>query len=130
PATARAPPTGRAPPVRPTMRRRGVARATEADRLRRRIRRPPGHWALLAFCLGALVLLLFVQGVSVHAIGASSTPRPVHGAAPLAGDGPILAERGGRLVPRGALPAREVALTFDDGPDPRWTPRIAALLRR
>ena len=25
---------------------------------------------------------------------------------------------------------RRVALTFDDGPDPRWTPRIAALLRR
>ncbi len=25
---------------------------------------------------------------------------------------------------------RRIALTFDDGPDPRWTPRIAALLRR
>jgi cellulose synthase/poly-beta-1,6-N-acetylglucosamine synthase-like glycosyltransferase/peptidoglycan/xylan/chitin deacetylase (PgdA/CDA1 family) len=25
---------------------------------------------------------------------------------------------------------RRIALTFDDGPDPRWTPRIAAVLRR
>src|SRR5947208_14099478 len=104
------------------MRRRGEGGAggvAEAARLRRRIRRPPGHWALLAFCLGALVLLLFVQGVSVHAIGASGTPRPVHGAAPLAGAGPILTERDGRLVPRGSLGPREVALTFDDGPNPR-----------
>jgi peptidoglycan/xylan/chitin deacetylase (PgdA/CDA1 family) len=27
-------------------------------------------------------------------------------------------------------PGRRIALTFDDGPDPRWTPRIAAELRR
>jgi cellulose synthase/poly-beta-1,6-N-acetylglucosamine synthase-like glycosyltransferase/peptidoglycan/xylan/chitin deacetylase (PgdA/CDA1 family) len=110
---------------------RGPASAPErAARLRRRIRRPPGHWAILAFVLGVLVLLLLVQGVSVHAIGASRTPRAVPGAAPLAGAGPILQERGGRLVSRGTLPPRQVALTFDDGPDPRWTPRIASLLRR
>uniref|UniRef100_UPI0017CAA101 bifunctional polysaccharide deacetylase/glycosyltransferase family 2 protein n=1 Tax=Sporichthya sp. TaxID=65475 RepID=UPI0017CAA101 len=29
-----------------------------------------------------------------------------------------------------ALPARTVALTFDDGPDPRWTPRVLDVLRR
>jgi cellulose synthase/poly-beta-1,6-N-acetylglucosamine synthase-like glycosyltransferase/peptidoglycan/xylan/chitin deacetylase (PgdA/CDA1 family) len=84
----------------------------------------------MAFVLGVVVLLLLVQGVSVHAIGASGTPRPAHGRAPLAGAGPILEERGGHLVPRAALPAGQVALTFDDGPDPRWTPRIAAALRR
>ncbi|MGH3080637.1 MAG: bifunctional polysaccharide deacetylase/glycosyltransferase family 2 protein [Gaiellaceae bacterium] len=28
------------------------------------------------------------------------------------------------------LPGKRIALTFDDGPDPRWTPRIAATLRR
>src|SRR5207247_4225224 len=26
--------------------------------------------------------------------------------------------------------SRRIALTFDDGPDPRWTPRIAAVLHR
>jgi cellulose synthase/poly-beta-1,6-N-acetylglucosamine synthase-like glycosyltransferase/peptidoglycan/xylan/chitin deacetylase (PgdA/CDA1 family) len=31
---------------------------------------------------------------------------------------------------RGAQPGKRIALTFDDGPDPRWTPRIAETLRR
>jgi cellulose synthase/poly-beta-1,6-N-acetylglucosamine synthase-like glycosyltransferase/peptidoglycan/xylan/chitin deacetylase (PgdA/CDA1 family) len=29
-----------------------------------------------------------------------------------------------------ALPARTIALTFDDGPDPQWTPRIREVLKR
>jgi cellulose synthase/poly-beta-1,6-N-acetylglucosamine synthase-like glycosyltransferase/peptidoglycan/xylan/chitin deacetylase (PgdA/CDA1 family) len=33
-------------------------------------------------------------------------------------------------VPREAPVGRQVALTFDDGPDPRWTPAIAAVLKR
>jgi peptidoglycan/xylan/chitin deacetylase (PgdA/CDA1 family) len=28
------------------------------------------------------------------------------------------------------MPARTVALTFDDGPDPVWTPKVLAVLRR
>src|SRR2546429_548537 len=32
--------------------------------------------------------------------------------------------------PRPGPPGRRIALPFDDGPDPRWTPRIAAALRR
>jgi cellulose synthase/poly-beta-1,6-N-acetylglucosamine synthase-like glycosyltransferase/peptidoglycan/xylan/chitin deacetylase (PgdA/CDA1 family) len=28
------------------------------------------------------------------------------------------------------MPPRTIALTFDDGPDPRWTPRILAVLKR
>lgn len=37
----------------------------------------------------------------------------------------VLTERSG-----GEVPGRAVALTFDDGPDPRWTPQVLALLRR
>ncbi|MEU9080542.1 polysaccharide deacetylase family protein [Kitasatospora sp. NPDC048538] len=36
----------------------------------------------------------------------------------------------GRLVPHGPRGVDAVALTFDDGPDPRHTPRILALLAR
>jgi len=43
---------------------------------------------------------------------------------------PILSARGSRLVSTQPPPGRRIALTFDDGPDPRWTPKIAAILRR
>jgi peptidoglycan/xylan/chitin deacetylase (PgdA/CDA1 family) len=41
----------------------------------------------------------------------------------------------GRVVPRAEVlnklvDSHTVALTFDDGPDPRWTPRVLAVLRR
>src|SRR5207248_5872342 len=76
-----------------------------------------------------LVVLTF-EGISVHTIGASAESRGLSGAAaPLTGSRPLLAARGGRLVSVEPPPGRRVALTFDDGPDPRWTPRIAAVLR-
>jgi peptidoglycan/xylan/chitin deacetylase (PgdA/CDA1 family) len=37
---------------------------------------------------------------------------------------------GTRVVWHAAPEARRVALTFDDGPDPRWTPLVLALLAR
>jgi cellulose synthase/poly-beta-1,6-N-acetylglucosamine synthase-like glycosyltransferase/peptidoglycan/xylan/chitin deacetylase (PgdA/CDA1 family) len=102
-----------------------------APETRRSIRRPRGHWTLLAFLGVVLLLLLFVEGVTEHTIGVSSTSRPAHGApARIEGSGPLLTERGGRLVSRPFAPSRAVALTFDDGPSPQWTPRIAATLRR
>jgi peptidoglycan/xylan/chitin deacetylase (PgdA/CDA1 family)/spore germination protein YaaH/GT2 family glycosyltransferase len=36
----------------------------------------------------------------------------------------------GHIVERGGNAPRQVALTFDDGPDPRWTPRILDVLRQ
>ena len=49
---------------------------------------------------------------------------------PLASVGPILTWDGEKLATRGGGPGKRVALTFDDGPDPRWTPRIVAALQR
>jgi len=43
--------------------------------------------------------------------------------------GPVIHEAGGRMVAE-RLPPGAVALTFDDGPDPVWTPRILDALRR
>ena len=70
-----------------------------------------------------------MQGLSTRTTGRSATPARASGG-PLQSAGPILVWNGDRLISRGLRPGRRIALTFDDGPDPRWTPRIAATLRR
>jgi cellulose synthase/poly-beta-1,6-N-acetylglucosamine synthase-like glycosyltransferase/peptidoglycan/xylan/chitin deacetylase (PgdA/CDA1 family) len=101
-------------------------------RRRPRLWRPPAHWRLLGFCLLVVSALILFEGIVTHTIGASGTPAPgdTPGAAPLAGSRPILTSVRGGLVSRQPAPGRRVALTFDDGPDARWTPRIVAVLRR
>jgi cellulose synthase/poly-beta-1,6-N-acetylglucosamine synthase-like glycosyltransferase/peptidoglycan/xylan/chitin deacetylase (PgdA/CDA1 family) len=87
------------------------------------------RWALLALLLLAFVVLLGVQGLSTRTTGRSATPFP-GAAGPLASAGPVLTWDGRRLVSRDISAGKAIALSFDDGPDPRWTPRIAATLRR
>jgi cellulose synthase/poly-beta-1,6-N-acetylglucosamine synthase-like glycosyltransferase/peptidoglycan/xylan/chitin deacetylase (PgdA/CDA1 family) len=96
----------------------------------RRIERPPAHWSLLALLLGSLLLLLGAQGLSTATTGRSATATTGVGDPALHGSAAIWRIEGERLVPSEAPVGRRVALTFDDGPDPRWTPRIAAVLRR
>jgi cellulose synthase/poly-beta-1,6-N-acetylglucosamine synthase-like glycosyltransferase/peptidoglycan/xylan/chitin deacetylase (PgdA/CDA1 family) len=98
-------------------------------RIERRIERPPAHWGALVLLLLALTSLLCAEGVAEHLTGRSGTP-PSKGDAVLPRGESLFAARGDRLVARGKKPGRRVALTFDDGPDPTWTPRIAALLLR
>ena len=108
----------------------GVPRNRDAG-LRRRRWRPPAHWRLLGFCLLVVSALILFEGFATHTIGVSAEPRAaVGGSAPLAGSRPLLRARADRLVSQQPPPGRRVALTFDDGPDPRWTPKIAAVLRR
>ena len=108
-----------------------ASRAARAARLRSRIRRPPAHWALLGFCLAGLAVMLAVQGVAAHTTGASGTAAGGSGASPLAGRPALLAlGRGETLAGREQRVGNRIALTFDDGPDPKWTPRIEAVLRR
>jgi peptidoglycan/xylan/chitin deacetylase (PgdA/CDA1 family)/glycosyltransferase involved in cell wall biosynthesis len=102
------------------------ARAAE---IRRRISRPPAHWSLLAFLAAVLVLLLLVHGLTAESVGQSRTPLGRERSA-LAGSQPLLTAEGGGLRSRPPPPRRRLALTFDDGPDPVWTPRIARALRR
>jgi len=91
---------------------------------------PRGHWRLLAFCSLVVLAVLAFQGFATHTVGASSEPAGGQGnAAPLAGSRPILVARGSRLVSIQPPPGRRIALTFDDGPDPRWTRRVADELR-
>jgi cellulose synthase/poly-beta-1,6-N-acetylglucosamine synthase-like glycosyltransferase/peptidoglycan/xylan/chitin deacetylase (PgdA/CDA1 family) len=84
----------------------------------------------VGFCVLVLLVLLLVQGFTVLSTGASRTPLAGTGGSPLAGSGAILRDAGGHLVTRGRPPGRRIALTFDDGPDPRWTPRVLDVLRR
>jgi cellulose synthase/poly-beta-1,6-N-acetylglucosamine synthase-like glycosyltransferase/peptidoglycan/xylan/chitin deacetylase (PgdA/CDA1 family) len=108
-------------------------RSETGRRLARRIERPPAHWFLLGLLLGTLILLLLAEGLSVHATGASGTPPPLPADRSRALDtneALYVAGPDGRLVPRQTPVGRRLALTFDDGPDPRWTPEIADTLRR
>jgi cellulose synthase/poly-beta-1,6-N-acetylglucosamine synthase-like glycosyltransferase/peptidoglycan/xylan/chitin deacetylase (PgdA/CDA1 family) len=91
-------------------------------------RDPRAHWLLLVFVLAVLFAALSFNG-SVHHIG-GGPGRPGHPATAVAAPaGPLVALADGQLTGRG-MPAGTVALTFDDGPDPVWTPRILDLLRR
>jgi cellulose synthase/poly-beta-1,6-N-acetylglucosamine synthase-like glycosyltransferase/peptidoglycan/xylan/chitin deacetylase (PgdA/CDA1 family) len=92
-------------------------------------RRATSRWLLLAVLLVALVALLGAQGVSTRTTGRSATPLDAPDG-PLASEGPMLSASDDGLRSRPAASDRLVALTFDDGPDTRWTPRIAATLRK
>jgi len=102
----------------------------------RRLRREPrAHWVLL--CLFMLVLLgeLCLNGYVSHvgAEGSGPTERPgAGGVAPAAVTGGPAVQRvgGDGSVSGRAMPAKTIALTFDDGPDPVWTPQILAVLSR
>jgi cellulose synthase/poly-beta-1,6-N-acetylglucosamine synthase-like glycosyltransferase/peptidoglycan/xylan/chitin deacetylase (PgdA/CDA1 family) len=93
--------------------------------------RVPAHWRLLSFCFVVVAVAIVFEGIATHTIGASAEPHEAAGGqAPLLHSRPILEARGSRLVSTQPPPGRRIALTFDDGPDPRWTPKIAAILLR
>jgi peptidoglycan/xylan/chitin deacetylase (PgdA/CDA1 family) len=102
--------------------------AARAAQIRLRIRRPPAHWTLLAFLAAMLLLLLLVCGLTDESVGGSRTPLASSRSQPAASQSLLTAD--GRRLRSRRLPRRSVALTFDDGPDPDWTPRIARELRR
>jgi cellulose synthase/poly-beta-1,6-N-acetylglucosamine synthase-like glycosyltransferase/peptidoglycan/xylan/chitin deacetylase (PgdA/CDA1 family) len=110
----------------------GRRRSEQSRQLGRKIERPPAHWSLLALFVGALILLLFAEGLTEHTTGASGTPpRLPEGQAAIPPRATLLvAGDDGQLSPRQLPVGRQIALTFDDGPDPEWTPRIAATLKR
>ena len=98
--------------------------------MRRRIERPPAHWPLLACVVLGLLAVIFLYGLTNQGSGGSATGTGAPAAASGHAASPILSEQGGKLRPVGRVKANEVALTFDDGPDPEWTERIAAVLRQ
>ncbi len=75
-------------------------------------------------------MLLTVQGVATHTTGRSGTPSGSSAESPLAGQPSLLSLKNGRLVGHETLVGKQIALTFDDGPDAHWTPRVAEVLTR
>jgi cellulose synthase/poly-beta-1,6-N-acetylglucosamine synthase-like glycosyltransferase/peptidoglycan/xylan/chitin deacetylase (PgdA/CDA1 family) len=84
---------------------------------------------LLVFGVGVLLLILFANGLSTQTTGRSITNDPSRHPA-LSRSRPLLTADGDRLRSPQPAPRRRIALTFDDGPDPKWTPRVVAMLKR
>ncbi|MCM0676962.1 bifunctional polysaccharide deacetylase/glycosyltransferase family 2 protein [Micromonospora phytophila] len=99
-------------------------------------RDPRAHWVLLLLGLLLLLAALTLNGLVTGLAGGSGSPQGVtaDGAAvavpkKVSSGGPVLRLDRDEPVSR-TMPDRTVALTFDDGPDPRWTPQVLDVLRR
>ncbi|GGL28847.1 bifunctional polysaccharide deacetylase/glycosyltransferase family 2 protein [Planomonospora parontospora] len=114
----------------------GTVRGKRSAARRRHRADPRGHWflvvAVMVLTAGALVLDAYVAGAPGKAPEETYAP-PHPPGAPSTGLGRV--RRGGPVLnltgPEPAsvrLPARTLALTFEDGPDPRWTPRLLDVL--
>ncbi|MGW5585011.1 bifunctional polysaccharide deacetylase/glycosyltransferase family 2 protein [Streptomyces sp. NPDC003857] len=108
-----------------------------APRRRSRTRQitPRTHWLLLSVLAVTLATALLLQGYTHHMFGITSdSVTGVRGSTDMV---PSQVLRGGPVIANAATTAhtaqvkpRTIALTFDDGPDPVWTPRILDVLRR
>lgn len=105
--------------------RRGVVRSTPLRT----------HWLLMTVLVLTLCAALLIQGYTQHMFGISDDSVRAGGGA--AGSVPAAIANGGPVIDSAAVPARTarprphtIALTFDDGPDPVWTPKILDALRR
>ncbi|WP_284982989.1 bifunctional polysaccharide deacetylase/glycosyltransferase family 2 protein [Arthrobacter sp. efr-133-TYG-118] len=92
------------------------------------------HWFILMAVLVALGVALVVQGYMHHLAGIGDDSLPANGSASsvpkaVSQGGPVIDSRGG-TVRTVTPPDRTLALTFDDGPDPAWTPQILDVLRK
>jgi cellulose synthase/poly-beta-1,6-N-acetylglucosamine synthase-like glycosyltransferase/peptidoglycan/xylan/chitin deacetylase (PgdA/CDA1 family) len=93
---------------------------------------PRAHWILLAVGLLAVFAELCLHGY-VSGVGAENgAPAADAGgsAPPSVTRGAAVQRFGPEVVQTRGMPARTVALTFDDGPDPVWTPQILDVLAR
>jgi cellulose synthase/poly-beta-1,6-N-acetylglucosamine synthase-like glycosyltransferase/peptidoglycan/xylan/chitin deacetylase (PgdA/CDA1 family) len=101
----------------------------------RRNRTPRAHWVLVSLVMFVFAVGLLVEGYTRGVLGENSADKPQAAShaggvpAAIADGGPVIQVTGPR-VRSYRMPARTVALTFDDGPDPVWTPKVLAVLRR
>ncbi|GAA3680613.1 glycosyltransferase [Arthrobacter ginkgonis] len=92
------------------------------------------HWFILLAVLFALGVALTLQGYMHHLSTVGHDSVPADGSAgsvpnAVSQGGPVIDSRGG-TVQTVRPPDRTMALTFDDGPDPVWTPQVLDVLRK
>jgi peptidoglycan/xylan/chitin deacetylase (PgdA/CDA1 family)/glycosyltransferase involved in cell wall biosynthesis len=98
-------------------------------------REPRLHWVGLCVVVALLFIELCLNGYVQH-VGAEGAGQPGRATdttpapAGITGGGPVLSTAAGRPAQTSSMPPGVLALTFDDGPDPRWTPQILDVLRR
>jgi peptidoglycan/xylan/chitin deacetylase (PgdA/CDA1 family)/GT2 family glycosyltransferase len=97
-----------------------------------RRRQPRAHWALLILVMLVLLAELCLDGWVAGTGAENSRPEAGGEAAPAAvtTGGPVQRLGPGGEVSSRRMPVGTIALTFDDGPDPKWTPRILDVLAR
>jgi poly-beta-1,6 N-acetyl-D-glucosamine synthase len=97
------------------------------DRLRRE---PKGHWWLTGLLVVVMTMALLTHGYIRRQVGSTGTRSRDHSAnAGLVTMGAVL-DLSGPSPRSNVTPDHTIALTFDDGPDARWTPRILDVLAR
>jgi cellulose synthase/poly-beta-1,6-N-acetylglucosamine synthase-like glycosyltransferase/peptidoglycan/xylan/chitin deacetylase (PgdA/CDA1 family) len=96
---------------------------------------PRGHWFLLAVGMLLVSAALVLNGYATNVVGETHAQPPPAADRPspeldkARGGGPVLNLTAGE--PSSArTPAKRIALTFDDGPDPAWTPQVLDALAR
>ncbi|QNS04448.1 bifunctional polysaccharide deacetylase/glycosyltransferase family 2 protein [Streptomyces xanthii] len=97
----------------------------------KQVRDPRAHWLLIGLTLPVLFGALLFQGWTQNEVDGAAAKEPCTAPVPRAAAdaGPVLSVDGGR-VRSASMPPGTVALTYDGGPDPTWTPRLLDLLRR
>ncbi|MFK4194188.1 bifunctional polysaccharide deacetylase/glycosyltransferase family 2 protein [Streptomyces sp. NPDC033754] len=119
------------PPVPPVTSSRPATPAQPgAPRTRHALRRDPrAHWAMLCLLLLVAATALVFAGYGRHEIAATAPPRPHCPTAPEPrGEGPVVQVDENGIVRSATPPDGTVALTYDGGPSPDWTPRLLDVL--
>src|SRR5512147_2548578 len=106
-----------------------VSRSTR--RRHKRSRDPRRHWLLLLITLSLAFGAMVFNGWTTQEVDGAKGRQPCTQPVPKGvGDGgPVLRFNGDRVTST-RMPARTVALTFDGGPEPVWTPRLLDLLHK
>ncbi|MET9758657.1 bifunctional polysaccharide deacetylase/glycosyltransferase family 2 protein [Streptomyces sp. NPDC006372] len=112
-------------------RRRAPSRMERAAGKAAALQRPRVILALLL--LLALVCVMLLDGYLRAEVGGDQRVRTGAAAGDVPDDvldgGPILTFRGGQATTV-SVPDKTIALTFDDGPDPTWTPQVLSILEK